>query len=350
MFHLSFRLLRLPLLVVFFCVAASGCATNSVNRAELPEDTIAVQLWENEDARRRRDIIAELQGSSRDQQRRGVLDLNQYSPSGFQADRLDGLDRYPAKLALINPRTRAVTFLDQAPRGARPLSWSKDRTRLMIASDRVKGKFQIFELNLESGEVTLLAPGRGNVLAGSYAVSDGYAFSSINMNDEGQVEMKILRSQTGKPDELLATESAVQHIAYSGSGRHVAYAPRDRKMMSSRSERLPRIVVQEVDPVGNRRELGPGLHPVFSPDGEWIVYSAGRPDVLRTFRMRIDGSGRTPIGPTVRSEGSPAISPDGKYVVYVSKHNGLDRLFVKRFDGTGDTLLFDGAAVEGPIW
>jgi Tol biopolymer transport system component len=66
--------------------------------------------------------------------------------------------------------------------------------------------------------------------------------------------------------------------------------------------------------------------------------------------MRIDGSGRTPIGPTVRSEGSPAISPDGKYVVYVSKHNGLDRLFVKRFDGTGDTLLYDGAAVEGPIW
>ena len=89
---------------------------------------------------------------------------------------------------------------------------------------------------------------------------------------------------------------------------------------------------------------------MFSPDGEWIVYSARRGSGLRTYRVRVDGTGRTPLGETVRNEETPAISPDGKFVVYVSDHNGLSRLFVKRFDGTGDRLLYDGAAVEWPVW
>ena len=335
---------------VLLLVPAFGCVTNLVDRSELPEAAIAVQWWENEDARQRRDLIARLEGEGEGQQRAGVMDLNQFTSRSDIVDPTDALGRYPSKLALINPRTRAVVFPEQAPRGARPLSWSRDRTRLMFTSDRQQGKFEIFELNLATGEVKLLAPGRGNVLAGAFAPDEGYVFSSINMNEVGQIDMKILRAIPGEPDTLLAMESAVQHIAYSSTGEYIAFAPRDLQSPSSRGKRMPQLVVQEVKADGTRRELGPGLHPVFSSDGEWIVYSAGRPDALRTFRVRPDGSGRTPVGPTVRNEESPAISPDGQYVVYVSKHNGLDRLFVKRFDGSGDTLLYDGAAVGGPIW
>lgn len=342
--------MALALLALGFSLAASGCASNLVDRSQLPQDAIAVQWWESEDGRRRRELIEELEGEGRAQQRMGVLDLNQYSSRADAVDPSDALNRYPAKLALINPQTRDVVFPEQAPRGARPLAWSSDRRRLMFASDRLKGRFEIFELDLATGEVKLLAPGRGNVLAGAFAPSEGYVYSSINRSEEGELEMSILRSDPGKPDVTLATEAAVQHIAYSRDGEHIAYAPRSLQMMATRSERLPRLVVQEVEPGGARKELGPGIHPVFSADGEWIVYSAGRPGAMRTYRVRTDGSGRTAVGPSVRHEESPAVSPDGNYVVYVSKHNGLDRLFVKRFDGTGDTLLYDGAAVAGPIW
>lgn len=342
--------LRTVSIAAWLCFAAMGCATNLVDRQALPEDAIAVQWWENEVARQRRDFVAQLEGEGRAPQRTGVLDLNQYTSRAGGGDPSEVLVRFPSKLALINPRTRDVVFPEQAPRGARPLSWSADRTRLMFASDRQQGKFEIFELNLATGEVKLLAPGRGNVLSGAFAPDAGYVFSTINVNELGQVEMNILRAEPGEPDVLLATESAVQHIAYSSTGEYIAYAPRNLQALSSRSQRLPRIVVQEVRPGGTRRELGPGLHPVFSSDGEWIIYSAGKPDASRTFRVRADGSGRTSVGPSVRNEESPVISPDGNYVVYVAQHNGLDRLFVKRFDGTGDTLLYDGAAVGGPVW
>ncbi len=110
------------------------------------------------------------------------------------------------------------------------------------------------------------------------------------------------------------------------------------------------MVVQELEPGGVQRKIGPGLHPVFSPNGDWIIYSARRGALHYTHRVRVDGAGRTPMGIGVRSEETPAISPDGEFVVYVSEHNGLNRLFVKRFDGTGDRLLYDGAAVEWPVW
>ena len=40
-----------------------GCAGNVIDLAILPEDLIAVRMWENEDARRRRDIVDQLEGS-----------------------------------------------------------------------------------------------------------------------------------------------------------------------------------------------------------------------------------------------------------------------------------------------
>jgi TolB protein len=96
--------------------------------------------------------------------------------------------------------------------------------------------------------------------------------------------------------------------------------------------------------------LGRGRDPVFSPDGEWIVYSARVGGGWRLRRMRSEGGGRLPLGRGVRDEIEPAVSPDGSLVAYVSEEGGLHRLFVRRIDGSGDRLLLPDGAVARPVW
>ncbi len=342
------RLVSFPLL----CLICAGCVSDLVDRSRLPEDAIAVRLWQNEAGRQRRDLIAELEGQPPSAHRQGVLDLGNVGArsAAAGAGAADPSARYPGRLALINPRTLDIVIPEEAPPGARPLSWSPDRTRLIFSSDRATGRFQLYELDLESREVKLVAGGRANFLAGVHTGGHGLAYGAIEQGEDGEIEMVIRKSVPRRPDQVLAEDVAVRHVASSTDGRYIAYAPQDLDALLRGTTRLPRIVVEELE-AGARHQLGIGLHPVFTPDGEWIVYSArsGKRE-LRTARVRVSGSGRTAVGPTVRNEETPAVSPDGKYVVYVSEHNGLDRLFVKRFDGTGDRLLFDGAAVEWPIW
>ena len=101
---------------------------------------------------------------------------------------------------------------------------------------------------------------------------------------------------------------------------------------------------------GPIRRLGPGKDPSFSPDSEWIVYSARVGKVWQLFRIRPDGSGRHPVGRSTLDSVQPAFSPDGRLLVYVSD-DGFDRRpYLRRFDGTGDRILLQEGSGINPIW
>ena len=120
-----------------------GCAGRVINLSVLPEDVIAVRLWENEEARQRKDLMAQLVGKPGNLPRIGVMDLGDLANRSRTGDNRDPSNRFPGRLALINPRTFEVTFPEGAPFGARPLSWSSDRERLIFSSNRQNGRFQI---------------------------------------------------------------------------------------------------------------------------------------------------------------------------------------------------------------
>jgi len=282
-----------------------------------------------------------------------VVDLGALSPRASALATTGGAPnpalRYPGRLALIHPRTGQIEIVEEAPPGSRPLSWSPDRRRLLFGSDRQGGRLRLFELDFATREVRPVAVGSQNFLAGAHLGDDGFVYATAALDEDGEFELDIRRSRVRDGDPVLAEGVAVRHLASSSDGRFVVYTPYRPEDLVRTSDRHPRMVVWDLE-TRTQRELAPGLHPVFTPDGEWIVYSARSGDRLRTARIRTAGSGRTAVGPHARNEDTPAVSPDGDFVVYVSQHNGLDRLFVKRMDGTGDRLLFDDAAVEWPIW
>ena len=93
--------------------------------------------------------------------------------------------------------------------------------------------------------------------------------------------------------------------------------------------------------------------PVFTPDGEWVVYSARTRTGYKLSRMRPDGTGRRVLGSSALQEFDPSVSPDGEYVVYVG-HNPRSesgpQLYVKRLEGGNARAL----QIEGtgglPVW
>jgi len=259
--------------------------------------------------------------------------------------------RYPGRLRLLNPRTLELTDVPQAPVGARPLAWSPDHRSLLFASDRMtNGRHQVYQLDFDSGEVLQRSSGSYRHIAGALGPDGDLALVRIGLDQKGELRSDILVGLGERKPQVVAPNIAVRHVAMAPNGSAIAYVPRGRTGDQGGEITRTMITVQGLEPGSPAHPLAPGEAPVFSPDGDWIIYQAPHQDEFRLRRMRRDGSARTSIGEGVRNETFPAISPDGRFVVYVSEHNGTDRLFVKRFDGSGDRLLYDGGVVAWPVW
>lgn len=100
---------------------------------------------------------------------------------------------------------------------------------------------------------------------------------------------------------------------------------------------------------------GADRDPVWSPDGQWIVFASDRDGTGQTelYRMRPDG---TEIAALTNSQGSsfsPDWSPDGRQIVFVSDRDRDADLYVMNADGTNESLLTrndDDAEDRDPAW
>jgi serine/threonine protein kinase len=103
-----------------------------------------------------------------------------------------------------------------------------------------------------------------------------------------------------------------------------------------------RVVVGKIDPRSRLRDLWiidvasgastqftndsvDEFNPVWSPDGNWIYYSAARNGTRTVFRKRVDGSGSAEPVTNVKDEDSlEDISPNGKFLIVNSRQRSDD--------------------------
>ncbi|MDG2334039.1 MAG: hypothetical protein P8Q97_07410 [Myxococcota bacterium] len=341
----------LGLLVLAFLACLSGCASGGLGLGEISDAPIALVYWDEADARKRADLMANLTGRPQDQNRLGVAHIDAVASligAGQEAPVSQQLARYPGRIVLLNARTLEKTRLEAAPPNARPLAWSEDRSRLLFNSDHLDGGIgQIYEYDFGTQEVRKLTHGPAYHLEGDYGLRGEVLVNWVSLREaQGKAGMDI-RSESGAQLINLMEGQFPVAPGWSPTEDLIVYGQADESG-GARDQSL--ILVREAKPGGDAQPLGRGRDAVFTPDGRWIVFSSQGPRGWRLQRMRPDGSARKALGQSVLSARSPAISPDGKHVAYVSNEGGFDRLYVRRMDGSGDRILLGEGSVAFPAW
>jgi Tol biopolymer transport system component len=103
------------------------------------------------------------------------------------------------------------------------------------------------------------------------------------------------------------------------------------------------------------------MHPVFSPDGQWVVYARLDGTWYHLYRRPAAGGTEEPItsgtaGPPVSGYGDmcPTFSPDGEWIVFTSSRGSTDGGFVDLWrvkpDGTGLQRLTNDNSPFDYLW
>ncbi|MBI4265625.1 MAG: PD40 domain-containing protein [Acidobacteria bacterium] len=219
--------------------------------------------------------------------------------------------------------------------------WSPDGRRLVFQSEREPGNpfYQIYALDLTTGETTRLSPGYGKTTCAFFRPgSDQILFASTHHDP---------RSKALQQEEL--------DFRASGQERRYAwdYDPEfEIYVAAEKTGALTRLT----------HARGYDAEASYSPDGQWIVFSSMRDAYSRPltaaeqkqleidpsyfgeiYIMRADGSGQTRLTHAAGYDGGPFFSPDGTRIVWrrFDEQGLIANVWTMKPDGTDARQVTD---------
>jgi len=327
---------------------AVGCASGpgSIGSKSLPASPVAILYREESLALKRLDAIRDLEKRGKPGDKEGVVRVETLDAMfGGAPDAQRRLRELGGHLALFDPQRDEVQVLEGAPPGARPLAWSPDRSKLLV-SGRFRDRVQLFVWDRASGGFEIITSGPEEHPLGCLGAG-GRLVAVEARRVVGRYEGRLLATPPGSATGLRPATPGPSDVlpTCAPDAPIVAY-------VTAGDDGVLTIAVLDLDAPGAApRLVARGTDPVFTPDGDWIVYAATGTQGNRLWRVRPDGSGRSPIGTSAEDAGRPAVSPDGAYVAYVAKDDqDRERLRVRRFDGSGDRPFLTDGDADSPVW
>ena len=321
-----------------------GCASPDVDFAALPEAPIAFVYRTLEETERMVDEAQALEKAARpgpedefDIEVEGLEKL-----TGRRTD-ADVVRDQQGRLALYRAQGRSFDVAAALPRGARPLDWSPDHTRLMFSAAQ-RNLLHLFEWIAPTGEVRQLTTGPGSQIDGCYGPDGAIAW----------VQFEASGPKAGSSLWVRRAGETPRQVTPGPADAQPTWSPDGKRLVYTRLDARTGPVLHWLDPSGDGAgSYGRGRSAIFSPDGEWIVYSGLTSEGWRLRRMRFDGAGKRSLGSSGFEENDPAVSPDGRYVAFSAmkdERTPVSRLFVRSIEGKTDSQLVVSGSGWLPVW
>ena len=338
-------------LLLLSLILSLGCGSTRFSYDELPPQPVALAVRSESDAKRFEEFMK--QHAEREAEDRPNL------PTDDPLERAESFLRRMVHgersralfthLVFLDPIERETERVEFAAKSTRPVAWDHARGRLMFSAER-GGRSQLFEWIKATGEVRQLTFGRPHV-DGCYGPDGRIAavrHSDLRLVDDRAVGgLQIFVTDPGSAELRALTEGPLDTApAWSPDGKVLIHEHRDANGMES----LRRVELAAAD---SPRTVARGRSAVFTPDGDWIVYSAATRRGLKLWKMHPDGTGRRSLGRSGLQELDPSVSPDGRFVIYVGYNPGSEsgpQLMIKRIEGSNPrSISIDGTGLL-PTW
>lgn len=262
--------------------------------------------------------------------------------------------------------------------------FSSDGTRMVFQSEREPGNpfYQIYLMDLETGDVSRISPGTGKTTcAWIHPSGDRVLFASTHTDpdavqkQEDELELRASgRSRryawdydphyqlfskdlrTGQLTQLSDVMGYDAEASYSPDGTKIVFAsnraaygreltPREATLFEIDQASLVDLYIMDADGGNVRRlteHLGYDGGPFFSADGKRICWRRFSEDGKQAeiYAMNIDGSDQRQLTNLGAMSWAPYFHPSGDYLIFTTNIHGYDNfeLYLVRADGSGDPV------------
>lgn len=221
-------------------------------------------------------------------------------------------DYIGSHIELMDVKTGKREIVHSSPLSLQAPNWSPDGKTLIYNSE---GKIYAFDLSTSTIQQieTGICQNNNNDHVLSF---DGkwMGLSDHSEHPEGQSLVYVIPAEGGTP-ELITREAPSYLHGFSPDGEFLVYTAG-----RAGAEHLDIYKISLKTKIEERLTDAPGLDDgsEYSPDGQYIYFNSTRTGTMQIWRMKPDGSEQQQLTFDELNDWFPHVSPDGKWLVFIS--------------------------------
>jgi Tol biopolymer transport system component len=180
----------------------------------------------------------------------------------------------------------------------------------------------LYSFNITSSAVNEIPTGFAVTNNNDHVLSfDGklQGISDHTKNANHQSQIYVLPSKGGKP-KLITSEAPSYLHGFSPDGKYLVYTAGRNNATQLDIYKISRKTKKEVQ-LTNAPGLDDGSE--YSPDGNYIYFNSSRTGTMQIWRMKPDGNNQEQLTFDEYNNWFPHVSPDGKWIVFISYNKDI---------------------------
>jgi WD40 repeat protein len=215
-------------------------------------------------------------------------------------------------IEILDIETGTRKIVHSSPKSLQAPNWTPDGSALVF---NCEGK--LYSFNIESSAVKEISTGFAIHNNNDHVLSfDGktQGISDHTKHPSGQSMIYILPAEGGEPEQITTEGPSYLH-GFSPDGEYLVYTAGRNNAEHLDIYRYSRTTKEEVQ-LTNVPGLDDGSE--YTPDGKYIYFNSTRTGLMQIWRMKPDGSEQEQLTFDEANNWFPHISPDGKWMVFIT--------------------------------